>query len=126
MLNVNVGTGTTPLKNRSGVYMIRNKINGKRYIGSSVDLHQRRMVHFGSLRKGCHANIHLQRAFIKHGETAFEFHILLDCEPALTLEYEQRILDELKPEYNIALDAVAPMKGRKQTAETRAQRTPND
>ena len=36
----------------SGVYQIVNKTNGKRYVGSSVNLKKRIRLHFAELRKG--------------------------------------------------------------------------
>ena len=39
------------LKNRAGVYQIRNLVNGKIYVGSSINLKQRKTSHFSKLRK---------------------------------------------------------------------------
>ena len=98
---------------QAGVYEIVNTVNGKRYIGSSVCLKTRWKDHRVKLRGGRHGNVKLQRAWNKHGPEAFEFHILLVCSRANTIMYEQRCLDTLAPEYNIAKDAVAPMLGMK-------------
>jgi len=86
----------------SGIYQIRNRVNGKRYIGSSVNLRKRRRNHLSSLRLGQHPNPHLQAAFDKYGEVAFAFEVL-ECATAENLiECEQYYLNTLKPEYNIA------------------------
>lgn len=95
----------------SGVYIITNTANGKRYIGSSVDIHRRWITHVRDLRKGLHGNQVLQRAWVKYGESSFEFTILLVCTKDDTLLHEQRYLDEEKPEYNICLSTTASMLG---------------
>lgn len=59
-----------------GIYQIRNLLDGKRYIGSSVELRRRGCVHFSKLRRGVHENQYLQRAFNKYGEENFAFEIL--------------------------------------------------
>ena len=46
-----------------GIYSIRNKINGKKYIGSSVDIYRRWGVHLRNLVRHRHPNEHLQRAW---------------------------------------------------------------
>lgn len=56
---------------KSGIYMFRNLINGKRYIGSAIYLIGRRGDHLCMLRDNTHHNIHFQRSFNKHGEEVF-------------------------------------------------------
>ena len=63
-----------------GVYMIKNKVNGKFYIGSSVDIAYRWARHKRQLRNGNHHSIHLQRAWDKYGEASFDFSILSTIE----------------------------------------------
>jgi predicted GIY-YIG superfamily endonuclease len=46
-------------KSCSGVYGIVNLVNGKVYIGSSVDLSRREGEHFRLLRGGYHRNTYL-------------------------------------------------------------------
>lgn len=58
--------------------MIRNKVNGKKYIGQSVDIEKRFYEHKRTLRKNKHNNEHLQRAWNKYGESKFEFKIIHD------------------------------------------------
>ena len=60
----------------SGIYMIRNNVNGKVYIGQSVCVEKRRVYHFARLKRGSHQNTHMQSSFNKHGESAFEFCLL--------------------------------------------------
>lgn len=96
-----------------GCYEILNTVNGKRYIGSTVDFTKRFAQHRHKLNTHAHKNAHLQFAWIKYGIGAFEFRVLMLCERSGTLFWEQRYLDEFKPEYNIASSATAPMLGRK-------------
>lgn len=83
-----------------GIYMILNKINGKKYIGSSISLTKRWKNHLYRLRGNKHPTPHLQAAYNKHGEENFEFRTLFFCDPKILLLFEQRALDYYKPEYN--------------------------
>ena len=65
----------------SGIYAIQCAINGKVYIGQSVSMGRRRIVHFSSLRNGNHCNSHLQRAFASYGEAMFQFIIIEKVPP---------------------------------------------
>jgi len=59
-----------------GIYGLYNTINGKWYVGQSVDLEKRKSGHFYRLRNGTHTNQHLQHSFAKYGCDSFEFRIL--------------------------------------------------
>lgn len=87
----------------SGVYEIVNKINKKRYIGSSIDLVGRRIKHFSGLRKNAHGNKYLQHSFNKYGEENFIFNILFECDKCVILYYEQQWINsmDIKNLYNI-------------------------
>lgn len=85
----------------TGVYKIVNVSNGKCYVGSSVQVESRIFKHLGFLRRGDHPNAHLQAAFLKYGEQAFDFELLEVCDKELLLKREQFYLDALVPEYNI-------------------------
>ena len=50
-------------RNDSGIYVIKNIINGKVYIGSAVHLTERLSNHFHQLKNNCHHSIHLQNAW---------------------------------------------------------------
>ena len=78
----------------SGVYKIRNKINGKFYIGSSVDIEKRFWRHHNDLIKGIHHCIYLQRAWDKNGEDQFEFVVEKVCKEHEARRIEQEILDQ--------------------------------
>ena len=62
-----------------GVYGIRNSINGKWYIGESVNIKYRKSKHFSTLKYNCHKNDYLQRSWNKYGKEVFEFIILELC-----------------------------------------------
>ena len=49
------------------------------YIGQTKNILERIRVHLSDLRAGRHFNKHLQRAFNKYGEDAFEFRVLEAC-----------------------------------------------
>jgi group I intron endonuclease len=92
----------------SGIYQIVNTVDGKRYIGSAVDLHEREVRHFRELRRGMHHSQKLQRAFIKYGEIAFAFEPIITCAKSMRNWYEQQFIDQLTPEYNICKIAGTP------------------
>lgn len=101
-----------------GVYAIKNKKNGKVYVGSTQDLRIRKNQHFSDLRCGRHPNTYLQRSFSKHGESAFEWIVLEEVESIDVLaECELSWINKLDATnssigFNIALDTVSPMRGR--------------
>jgi group I intron endonuclease len=102
-----------------GVYQIINLTDPtKFYIGSAMNLNQRRDRHWFELRNNRHSNEHLQRAWNLHGADNFVFKSLVVCQPNELRVIEQRLLDKLHPHYNIALDALAPMSGRRHSTET--------
>lgn len=81
----------------TGIYQIRNLINGKRYIGSAAGkgFRNRWNHHIKTLRDGCHDNIYLQRAWNKYGEGVFIFETLEECSPENCIEREQWYLDSI-------------------------------
>lgn len=79
----------------SGIYSIRNKINGKQYIGSSKNFKKRFTMHQTVLKHNKHHSIHLQRAWNKHGSDNFEFLILEECSLELLFEREQYHIDSI-------------------------------
>lgn len=104
---------------RAGVYEIINTENGKRYIGSSLNLRRRFNNHFNALKQHKHRNVILQSAWNKYGQENLLFNILIFCDKNKRIYYEQAFLDAFHPEYNIAKDAKAPWKGKTLSEETR-------
>lgn len=77
-----------------GVYEIRNKVNNKVYIGSSVNIKQRWNEHKRTLNKNIHHNRYLQRSWNKYGEENFEFKLIeIVSEENGLLEREQYWMD---------------------------------
>lgn len=109
--------------NISGIYKITNVINGKFYIGSAVNLSERRSSHFSTLSKRKHKNSKLQNSWNKYGESAFIFEVLeIIKDKNILIEREQYYLDTLKPfasiGYNICLLAKSSL-GVKRSKETK-------
>ena len=77
---------------KSGIYKIVNKINGKYYIGSSLDLIRRKRTHCNELTKNIHKNYNLQKDYNKHGKNNFEFIILRKVPMSCLLILEQCFL----------------------------------
>ena len=63
----------------SGIYMIKNKLDGKVYIGQTYYFHKRIGRHLNELRGNKHPNKHLQSAWNKDGEENFSIIIYHEC-----------------------------------------------
>jgi group I intron endonuclease len=74
------------------VYAITNTVNGRQYIGSTVNYKQRWGDHRRMLRRDTHHSFVLQRAWNKYGEAAFKFELLVVCPKELRVEYENRLM----------------------------------
>jgi group I intron endonuclease len=61
---------------KMGIYAIVNLVDGKQYVGSSMNIKKRSRDHLWFLRNDRHPNPYLQNAFNKYGESSFEFRIL--------------------------------------------------
>jgi group I intron endonuclease len=77
----------------SGIYRITNIATGKHYIGSSVNLQQRRSKHRNLLKRGENNCAKLQIAWDESGADKFKFVTLLLCEKKDLLVYEQICID---------------------------------
>ena len=60
----------------AGIYCITSKVNGKRYVGSSVRICKRWKDHLRALRNNKHHSQHLQNHYNKYGEDDLVFSIL--------------------------------------------------
>lgn len=58
------------------IYWIKNTLNGKFYVGSTVQRYVRWKTHRTKLRAGTHHCAHLQAAWNKYGEASFEFKVI--------------------------------------------------
>jgi hypothetical protein len=106
------------IKHKTGIYQLVNLINGKSYVGSSVNLNRRLNEYLNplylnrNLKKGNSAIIN---ALLKYGYINFGIKILefIEFEPkfskserkSIILSKEQYFIDLIKPEYNINLTA---------------------
>jgi group I intron endonuclease len=92
--------GDLPEHLNTGIYEIRNIKNGRRYIGSAVNVSKRWRQHLRQLETGRHHSQFMQRCWNKNGAENFIFRVVLSCEAEDLIESEQRLIDEIKPEYN--------------------------
>ena len=81
------------LNKKSGVYVIKNTINNKIYIGSAVNIYQRIKDHIKCLKSNSHKNSLLQNHFNKYG-VSFYFEVLELCEKENLITVEQFMLDK--------------------------------
>tara|TARA_R110000851_G_scaffold316437_1_gene479494 strand:- start:49 stop:819 length:771 start_codon:yes stop_codon:yes gene_type:complete len=110
----------------SGIYIIKNTINGKFYIGSAVNIKSRWSQHKHQLKYNKHGNRYLQRSWNKHGTESFVFEVLEYVKDKHKLILcEQKWFDKMKPHdhnigYNICQVAGSSL-GVKHTDEMRAK-----
>ena len=64
------------IEQKPGIYCIRNKCDGKRYIGLSNNIYKRITEHKRKLKNNIHINDYLQNAYNKHGKNNFEFYAI--------------------------------------------------
>ena len=57
---------------QTGIYILTNRVNGKQYVGQSVDLHKRVQKHL-SFTKGCPA---IRGALQKYGRSVFDVQLI--------------------------------------------------
>ena len=88
-----------------GVYCIFNKVTNEMYIGSSMNLGNRKTKHFTLLKNNKHPNNLLQNAVNQYNIENFEFGILEYCTEFL-IEKEQNFVNQLNPSYNITKDVI--------------------
>jgi group I intron endonuclease len=117
-------------RQKAGIYMILNRVNGKRYVGSAstnrINVRFRNHILHGTGAKGTAA------AVAKYGIENFSFYILeyypglvkkenLSAAHVALLELETKYIRELKPEYN-KLQEGTSSKGNKHTEETKREK----
>ena len=77
------------MEDKAGIYCLINKINGKRYIGSSKHIKERLLEHLTQLESRTHSNKELQEAFdtdgldiciVEYIDDANDRETILDCE----------------------------------------------
>jgi group I intron endonuclease len=80
-----------------GIYVIRNRLTDRQYIGSSADCERRWKQHRALLNRGAHPTPRLQAAWLRDGEVCFEFSVIEECASAELKDREQWWLDTVKP-----------------------------
>jgi len=109
-----------------GIYRITNIVNGKFYIGSSVNFCKRWSRHRKDLERGIHRNKHLQASWDKYGAEKFKFELIEELPTEMLLDAEQWYLTNTyccDPEYgyNFSKFAGGGMRGRKLSDEHKAK-----
>ena len=87
--------------NKSGIYIWKNLVNKKQYIGSSDNLRRRLNNYFNPNHLLTYDYMYICRALLKHGYSNFSLSILEYCEPEQCLEREDFYISCLPHEYNI-------------------------
>lgn len=77
----------------TGIYIIRNSANGKVYIGSACNIYTRWRKHKSDLKRGIHHSRQLQNFVGKYGTECLSYQVLLCCNRARLLVWEQRSID---------------------------------
>lgn len=108
-----------------GIYCMTNSVNGKVYVGQSINVERRIRAHRYRLASGVYrGNIHLQRAWSKYGAANFCFSLLEACVPE-SLEARERhwirALDSMRSGYNKSPGGAAPMLGKKMSTEQKSR-----
>jgi hypothetical protein len=89
-----------------GVYRVKNLVNGKSLVGTSVDLpsilNRMRM----QLRAGTHSNRELQKDLKEHGADAFEVEVLDTLAPSDRPDYDPK--DDLRALESLWLAELSP------------------
>lgn len=89
-------------KGKTGIYRWVNKINGKTYVGSAVEIVVRLYAYY-SVKRLNGSNMAIYKALLKYGHSNFRLEIIEYCEPENAVSREQYYIDLLKggPDYNL-------------------------
>jgi group I intron endonuclease len=113
-------------RNKPGIYRIVNRVNGKVYYGSSINLKQRESSHYSDLKYNRHGNYHIQNAYNLYGKENVIYEPMFNCPADQCLYFEQILLDMWFDNcvncYNMEPDA-SSSRGRKDSKETQKKRS---
>lgn len=103
----------------SGIYKIECLVNGKVYIGQSVDINRRLRTHKSMLKNNNHKNNYLQRSWNKHSEENFTFEIIENCKENICEReiYWIDFYNSLKDGYNLTAGGLGGQLGSTWTEE---------
>lgn len=97
-----------------GIYSIRNVVNNKVYIGSSVNIKKRINRHKNDLKSNIHSNEHLLKSFNKYGIDNFIFSIIEECNKEDLIDREIYYINfydslDYKKGYNLSIPVEHPV-----------------
>nr|MDA3779499.1 GIY-YIG nuclease family protein [Bacteroidales bacterium] len=78
----------------TGIYIIRNKINNKIYVGSAIDVKKRWRDHKWYLKENKHHNPHLQASYNKYELENFKFILELECNKINLIGNETNVIQK--------------------------------
>lgn len=99
------------VKGKSGIYMWTNKLNGKKYVGSSVALTRRLLEYYNVNRILNEKSMPINVALLKYGYTNFSLTILEICDKDSLMSREKHFFEVYSPEYNILKTPGSPDRG---------------
>ena len=99
------------VKGKSGIYMWTNKLNGKSYVGSSVDLRRRLLEYYNVNRILNEQSMPINVALLKYGYTNFTLTILEICDKDSLMSREKHFFEVYSPEYNLLKTPGSPSRG---------------
>lgn len=89
-----------------GIYKITNLLNGKCYIGQSIDIEKRWSEHKSIYNHPRCSNYHIYKAFRKYGIENFSFSVIEECEQSMLDDREKfwvQHYDSFKNGYNMTI-----------------------
>lgn len=92
--------------------MWTNKLNGKKYVGSSVDLRRRLLEYYNMNRLINEKSMPISVALLKYGYSKFSLTILEFCGIDSLMSREKHYFDIYTPEYNILKTPGSPDRGK--------------
>ncbi|RYE15219.1 MAG: hypothetical protein EOP34_04070 [Rickettsiales bacterium] len=107
-------------KEKSGVYLLINKVNGHCYVGSSINLASRMKNYLNNtfLKARQNANMPIVKALLKYDQSNFTLKILEYVKPEFLATKETYYITTMMPYYNVLKQGYSSL-GYKHTEETK-------